>query len=116
MSFAERYNKEKKFEIDTTDFEYFSLEELYATNGEEMIYPLLAVYINTKGHYGDAPVFATNEKFVNVPKHMLDVAKEILNDNESIDEINAFKVGFQIYKYHSGKYNKDCYGIRFVDM
>ena len=114
--FTNKYNKGKKFNIDTTGFEYVSLKELYCTYGEEMVYPLTAVYINRKSLYGEAPVFATNDCFVNVPSYMLDIVKDILSDEEAIEDINNAKVGFIIYTYHSDIYNCDCYGVNFTDM
>lgn len=116
MSFASRYNKEKKFEIDTDGFEYVSLKELYEAYGEEMVYPLRGIYINRKSMYGPAPVFVTNDSFVNIPEHMLGISKEILADDESIEEINDGKVGFEIYPYTSKTYKCDTFGVRFVDM
>lgn len=116
MSFASRFNKEKKFTVDTSDYGYTSLADLYNMNGKDMIYPLLGIYINTKGIYQDAPVFATNEFFVNIPAFLIDVAREILTDEQGINDINAGKVGFQIYVYKNKRYNKDCYGVTFVDM
>ncbi len=115
-SFSKKYNKGRKFEIDTTGFEYYSLEELYEQNGEDFVYPIHALYINTKGHYGDSPVVATEEYFVNFPSHMLDVARDILDNDEAIELINNGEVGFRIYKYTQKKYNRECYAIDFVDM
>lgn len=116
MSFASRFNKEKKFDIDTNGFQYNSIVDMFNFNGENWVYPLRAIYINTKGKYQDAPVFATDDCFVNIPSHMIDTAREILTDEQAIAEINNGKVGFQIYSYHNGRYNKDCFGVRFVDM
>lgn len=116
MSFAKRFNKEKKFAIDTTGFNYASLADLYNQNGAECVYPLTAIYINTKGKYQDAPVFATDSFFVNIPSHMIDVANEILHDEEAIASINGGEVGFKIYAYRNNRYSKDCYGVDFVDM
>lgn len=114
--FTDKFNKGKKFNIDTTGFEYITLENLYCTHGAEMIYPLTAIYINRKGIYGDAPVFATNDCLVNIPSHMLEIAEEILSDEEAIEDINNNNIGFTIYTYHSDTYNLDCYGVNFVDM
>lgn len=114
--FTSKFNKGRKFDIDTTNFEYASLEDLYSSNGKEKVYPLTAIYINTKSKFGEAPVFATDECFVNAPSHMLDTAKEILADEEAIADINSGKVGFEIYSYIAEKFNRTCFGINFVDM
>lgn len=119
MSFAQKFNG-RKFNIDTTGFEYKSLAEMFSEyqldDGSEVIFPLTGVFINTKGHYGDAPVFTTASEYVNIPAHMLSTAKQILEDDEAIRDINDGIVGFTIYKYHSEAYNKECYGVAFVDM
>lgn len=114
--FANKYNKGRKFTIDTTGFDYESMADLFNKYGKEMVYPLTAIYINTKSKFGDAPVFATNECFVNAPSHMLDTAKEILADDEAIAAINNGEVGFIIYPYKAEKFNRDTFGIQFVDM
>lgn len=125
MSFATKYNKGGKFDLNVKGFtDYFSLEKLYNENGKDAVYRLGAVYINRKSKFGDAPTFAViDEKFtcggyfVNVPAHMLDDANAILADAEAITEINAGKVGFIIETYEAGKYgNKVCYGVRFTDL
>lgn len=114
--FTSRFNKGRKFDVDTTNFQYESLADLYNTYGKEKVYPLTAIYINTKSKFGEAPVFATDEGFVNAPSHMLDTAKEILADDEAVADINSGKVGFEIYPYKAEKFNRDCFGINFVDM
>lgn len=116
MAFASRFNKSRKFDVDTTNFEYMSLVDLYNNNGEEEVYPLTAIYINTKSKYGNAPVFATDDCFVNAPSHMLETVNEILADENAVAEINNGKVGFKIYPYHADKFNRDCFSINFVDM
>lgn len=114
--FSSRFNKGRKFDIDTTNFEYASLADLFNANGADMVYPLTAIYINKKSKFGDAPVFATNDCFVNAPSHMLETAMEILADDEAIADINGGKVGFEIYPYTAEKFNRDCFGINFIDM
>lgn len=117
MSFSNRYNKVRKFEIETTgEFQYKTMEELFKENGADYIYSLKGVYINNKSKYGKSPVLATDAYFVNAPSHMLDVARDILEDEEAIQLINNGKVGFKIYSYVSEKYNKTCFGIEFIDM
>lgn len=115
-SFASRFNKGRKFDVDTNGFQYASLADLFNANGKDFIYPVTAIYINTKGKYADAPVIATDSCFVNCPAHMCDTAREILSDVEAIEAINSGRVGFQIYTYTQAKYNRECFGINFVDM
>ena len=47
---------------------------------------------------------------------MTDTVKSILSDDTLVEAINEGKAGIQVYKYTSKKYNRDCYGVKFVDM
>ena len=125
MSFANKYNKGGKFDLNVKAFtDYYSLEKLYTENGKDAVYKLGAVYINKKSKFGPAPTFAVVDSkftcggyFVNIPAYMLEQANEILTDAEAIAEINGGKVGFVIETYEAGKYgNKVCYGVRFTDL
>jgi hypothetical protein len=117
MSFASKFNKDvRKFTLDTEGFEYYNLSDLYENNGADEVYPLFGFYINKKGNYGDAPVAYTDEYFVNLPQHMLEVVKNIMTDEEGVQDINEGKVGFKIYEYMDEKHNKKCYSIRFEDI
>ena len=116
MSFASRFNKSRKFSINTTGFAYKSLEDLFNENGSDTVYTVYAVYINTKSKYGDSPVVATADYFVNFPKHMIESAHKILSDADAIADINAGKVGFKIYPYYSINNNRDCFGVDWVDV
>lgn len=110
-----KYNRTRKFDIDTTDFEYISLAELYGQD-QDKVHVIRGIYINTKSKYGAAPVFAIDGYFVNVPAHLLDTCQEMLQDDETIDLINAGKAGFTIYIYHNDKFKIDCFGVEFVDI
>ncbi len=116
MSFANRFNKGKKFDFNTEGLEYTSLADLYNANGEKAHYTLRAIFINSKSKYGEAPVFAIDNALVNAPSHLLDTVKEILSDNDAIASINEGKVGFTIYPYKAEKFNVDTFGIKFIDL
>jgi len=116
MSFANRFNKGKKFDVDTSELGFVTLGELYEKNGENRQYLLTAIFINNKSKYGPSPVFATPEFLVNIPQHMLDTVNEILLDSDAVDSINSAKVGFTIYQYNSDKFNTVAYGVKFVDL
>ena len=45
MSFANRFNKGKKFDFNTEGLEFTSLADLYNSNGEEKVYNLKAIFI-----------------------------------------------------------------------
>lgn len=110
-----KYNR-RLFEINTEDFKYFSLKEIMDSSGETE-FPLRAIYINRKSQFGDAPVFATDTCFVNIPSHMLDACLDILDDPEAIEAINDCRVGFRVETYKAQNYgNKECYTVSFIDM
>lgn len=113
-SFSKRFNKEKLFNIDTTDFEYYSLEEMY--HDDETVYPVRGIYLNNKSLFEPAPVVATDSYYVNLPAHMYEDCKAILADRKAIAEINSGQVGFKIYTYEQKKFNKTCYSITWVDV
>lgn len=114
FSVAKKYNTEKIFNIDTEGFNYKSLEDLYID--EETMYPVRALYINNKGNFGEEPILATDDNYVNLPHHMVDSVKAMIGDDEAVDAINGGYVGFTIYKYHQKKYNKDCFGVKWIDV
>ena len=114
FSFANQYNTERHFDINTEGFEYKSLEELYIS--DDVVYPVRGLYINKKGLYGDAPLLATDTFYVNLPQHMLDSVVDILNDKRAIHAVNDGTVGFTIYRYVQRRFNKECYNIKWVDI
>lgn len=116
MSFALKFNKGKKFNIDTEGFEFVDRGELFDKDGEGMVYPLTAIFINKKSKYGDHPVFATNKFFVDAPGHMMETVNDILADADAISCINEGKVGFTLYEYTTIGYDDSFIGIRFVDV
>ena len=115
FSFAKQYNTERLFDVDTSEYEYQSLEELY-TGDENQIFQVCGIYINTKSQFGDAPVIATDFCYVNLPQHMLQVCNEILNDPKAIRAINEGRVGFTIYQYEQKRFGTKCYSIRWCDV
>ena len=113
-----RFNKEiVKFEFEPSrDFTFRTLEELYKENGKDEVYPVKGMFINTKSRYGDNPVLVCSEYYVSLPKHLVDVVKEIRQDKQLVKDINDDKVGFKIYEYVQPKYNRKCYSINWLDI
>lgn len=113
MGIASKYNR-RHWKIDTSKCEYISLGDLFAANGKNKIYPIRALYINTRSKFGDSPTYAIDEYLVNIPRNMLDATKRMLEDPEAVDAIIEGKLGFSIYQYT--KNDKLCYGVEFIDM
>ena len=114
MSFAERHKKGTiDWGINTDDFEYFSLKDLYEMNGPDQEYVVKGVYINKKKSeqqlkdYGVSPVAILEDKLVNLPNHMASEIEEILTNEEDIADIKAEKAVFKIRTYES--HGKTCY-------
>ena len=119
VSFSKRFNTEKLFNIDTTDFDYHSLEELTEQPGDEpedCVYVVRGIYINKKSLYDPSPVIALDDCYVNFPAHLLDVCQEMLSDRAVVDAINEGHCGFRVTKYHQKRFNKDCYSVEWVDL
>lgn len=112
--FSDKFNK-VAFDVDTTDFEYAKLNDLYKENGKDVITKVAGMFIH-KGKLGEQPVFIAPEikKLVNIPSFMCDTVREILADADAVKDIRDGKVGFTLYEYES--HNKKCYGVRFVDL
>lgn len=111
-----KFNKEKVFDIDTSDFDYVSLEDLYERDGEGVVYQVRGLYIGTKSNYDpETPILATNDTYVNLPVHQLDELKAMLKDTGAIKAINDGQCGFTIEKYHQKRFNKNCYAAVWCD-
>ena len=114
MSFAERHKKGTiDWGIDTDNFEYFSLKDLYEMNGPDQEYVVRGVYINKKKSeqqlkdYGVTPVAILEDKLLNLPNHMAAEVEEMLTNEEDIADIKAGKAVFKIRPYES--HGKTCY-------
>lgn len=114
MSILNKYNQKPLFEYDNEkERDYMNLKELVNNNGIKPVYEIHALFINTKSKYGDAPILVTDEYLVNAPQHLLNTVKDMMNDEEVIQLVNARKVGFSIYEYQ-GK-NGHGYSVEWVE-
>lgn len=121
MSFATKHNKEKLFLFEPAEnLGHKNLSDLADehgltdVNGDAIVHKIQAVYINTKGKYGDQPVIGNDESYINVPHHMVETFREILEDAESINLINNGHAGFTIYVYENQ--HGEQFGLTFVDI
>lgn len=118
MTFASKYNKGAKFSIDTAGYSYKKISDVVNDNGLDQTYVVAALFVNTKGKFDDHPVAVLPqiEALVDLPSHMTESVREILQDAEAISEIEAGKVGIKFEKYTSKTYNRECLGCRWVDI
>ena len=115
MSILEKYNnKVNRFEFEQErDIEYKKLSDLYE-NGTKKI-QVLAMFINNKSRYGDSAVICTNGYNVNLPKHLLETVKEMIEDDEVVELANNGGLGVEIYSYNSKKWGKN-YSVNFIEL
>lgn len=114
MSFASKFNQGQSFNIDTKDFTYVKLADLYK-QGADVIHTVDGMYV-FKGKIETQPVFidVKHRQLVNAPAHLTDTVREILNDREAVQDIKDGKVGYTIREYES--HGKKCYTVNWVDV
>lgn len=96
--------------VDAEKWEFKKCSEMKL--GEE--YALKGLYISKDRGYGNGAVALLDGYKLNLPKHMLERVKEILEDEESIEEIKSGKAYIVISSYVSQTYKKTGYSIEFV--
>ena len=114
--FTDKYNKTfDRFDFEPKDdFPFLYLKDMYIGKKGNNKYIVLAIYINRKSKYGDAPVIVSEECYINLPKHLLDTVKEMLEDEELVTAINNREFGIEVYEYETN--GKTCYSVNWVDM
>lgn len=115
-SFASKFNK-TTFGIDTTNFVYVKLADIFNSEnegGKDFIHNVNGLYVH-KSQLGDSPVIIDeeNKRLVNLPGHTAETIREILSDDEAVEAIKSGKVGYTIYEYES--HGKKCCSISWVD-
>ena len=120
-----KFNKERLFNIDTSDFDYIKPEEVYGAllaqcdgdinEVETTPIPVRGVYISTKSKYGLQPQIATDDSYISLPHHMLEQCQMLLQDPKAIAGINEGKCCVYIRAYTQKRFNKTCYTFEFAD-
>ena len=111
MSFATRHSKGSKFNVNTEGYTYAKLSDLELGKA----YVIQALYINTKGNYDPNPIAPIIDGvLVNLPAHLTNEVKAIIESDEDVADINAGKVGFEVEEYD--KDGKTLRGIKWVDI
>lgn len=77
-------------------------------------YTIEALFINTKGKFGDQGVIVIENYFVNLPNHLTEMIEEMRSDNEVTEAINNRELAFEIYEFTSKKYNRTSVSINIV--
>lgn len=111
-----KFNKTNSFIFKAPEgFQYYSLRDLVKKNGQDMIYPVLALYINNKGRYGAQPLAVTDKFFVNLPSHLVEDVSAMINDKEVVDQINSARAGFRIRSYIN-RNGGESYSVEWLDV
>ena len=108
---SKHQNVAPSFDFEEKERPFKKLAELQLAD-EGVKYTILAIFINTKGKFGDQGVLITNDFQVNLPPHLLDLSKELRQDEEVIEAINNRELAFEVYIYN-GKNGKG-YSINLV--
>lgn len=116
-TFSSKFNK-VTFNIDTTDYKYTKLSDIFYSSemgGKDVIHQIDGMFINNS-QFGESPIFICNkyQYLINLPKHLTNTVKEILQDIEGVEAIKDGKVGFTIYEYES--HGRKCHSINFIDL
>lgn len=96
---------------------YMKLAELLAANDGDLtvIYPVRALYINTKSKFGTQCSAALDECLVNLPAHKVEDVQAILAEPDAVAQINAGECGFRIRPYVDNN-GVDRLTIDWVDL
>lgn len=109
INFA-KFNKVRMFDVDTSEFDYKKLDDLYQVYGEDTQIRVTGLYISSKSQFDpEAPMLATDNEYVNLPQHQLDEVKAMLRDHNVIAAINRGELAFTIVKYYQKRFKRDCY-------
>lgn len=100
-----------KFDYDNEkERDYIKLGELDMSK----TYPIEALFINTKGKFGDQGVIISGDYIVNLPNHLTEMIEDMRQDSEMVDAINQRLFDFEIYEFESKKYNRVSHSINLV--
>lgn len=105
----------RKFDYELTEHhEYKKLSELYAED-KDKFYIVRMFYTNKKSLYGENEVVVTDDYIINLPKHLTETVKQIVENEEYLKLINEGKFAFTIYEYEykQGKETKKGYSVNW---
>lgn len=73
-------------------------------------YPCAGFYISTKSKFGPSPcLIMDKDTVINLPSGSIDRIKELLSDEEAVEEINQGIVVFRVTSYESKTFKRTCY-------
>lgn len=101
-----------RFEFEEKEREFIKLSELVEKYGMKKEYIVRALFTNKESKFGEQGVIVTDDYNVNLPNHLTKLIKEMRQDEDVVNIINAGEVQFTIYEYENKKGQKG-YSINF---
>ena len=115
MNFG-KFNKQRLFTVDTSSFDYLSIEEAAKKYGTDVPIRVRGLYIGDKSKFVEEdPRLATDEEYINLPQHQLKEVKQILADPGAIRAINNGQCGFIIREYFQKRFQMTCYSAEWCN-
>ncbi|AYP28463.1 TPA: hypothetical protein P6Q16_002335 [Staphylococcus aureus] len=101
-----------RFEFEEKEREFIKLSELVEKYGMKKEYIVRALFTNKESKFGEQGVIVTDDYNVNLPNHLTELIKDMRQDEDVVNIINAGEVQFTIYEYENKKGQKG-YSINF---
>ncbi|WDS60857.1 single stranded DNA-binding protein [Staphylococcus phage Simurgh] len=101
-----------RFEFEEKEREFIKLSELVEKYGMKKEYIVRALFTNKESKFGEQGVIVTDDYNVNLPNHLTELIKDMCQDEDVVNIINAGEVQFTIYEYENKKGQKG-YSINF---
>ncbi|WNM64244.1 single-stranded DNA binding protein [Staphylococcus phage vB_SA_STAP152] len=101
-----------RFEFEKKEREFIKLSELVEKYGMKKEYIVRALFTNKESKFGEQGVIVTDDYNVNLPNHLTELIKDMRQDEDVVNIINAGEVQFTIYEYENKK-GQTSYSINF---
>ena len=109
--FAELNKNSYQWKVNGKDFPFKKLSDFEAGD----TFTIRGFFINSKGKYKPYPVAILDDVKVDLPAHLTEAVKGILDDPVKCKAVDEGHCGAEVYKYDSSQ-RKDCYSITFIDI
>lgn len=111
--FNEKFSHGKKFNINSDDFEFTTLDDYIKAHGNTTL-TVLGMF-TYKSKYGVRPCIIADNLKINLPQHLLSDVEAILYDDELVAAVNQGKCGFKTSQYQD-KNGRERNSGSFVDI
>ena len=110
----EKYNYRKRiydYQIPENEFKGYAKLSDYSIGS---VLPVFGFFISHSGRFGESPIAIMKDRYLNLPKHRIEIIEKISQDDEAVADINAGKVALRVITYD--KNGKTYYDFEFVDI